>query len=197
MKSTKNKSNKEKEIIERSIEKLIADVKKHQIIDFNEYDLQARLYYHLMNEFEKINDKDIWRIRLEHKPFDNKQKNKKDNWEKCYLNHRVNKSDEIEFDGKEGRYDLVIFDKNKKILHAIEIKIIDSCCDSLKHRGYEDIYVLSKLLQDNFKGSQGYIVIFARVSSKKMKTFLKNVKSTYEHAKVYCKYKILDNSNNK
>jgi hypothetical protein len=187
----------EKEIIKKSINNLINDIDKYKN-NFNEYDLQARLYYHLMKEFGKTNADDVCRIRLEHNPFDEKmtKEEQKTNWEDLFRKccHDVNEPDKntiIEkFGGKLGEYDLVIFNKeNKEILHAVEIKIIDNSAPTVKHRGYEDLYVLTKLLQENFPGSKSYIVIFAKVHSEngkmKMQSFLENVQKTYKNAEAY------------
>lgn len=183
----------------KSFELLKRDIEKTPLSFFSEFDLQGRLYYHLCNAFQS----DYNRIHLEYTPPDfkydkNVYKNKqKECIEKYVPNNIQYKINSIE---KKGKYDLAILDKKKqKLLHVIELKKIKSYSDSNYHKGYEDIYLLTDLL-DN-QGCQSYFFVLAICNSKhgvkkeKMTEYIKYIDFTYKKSKkVYFDYYIYDKS---
>ena len=170
-----------------SIKELKKDINKNPESFFSEYDLQGRLYYHLCKEYKS----EYPRIHLEYFPpeikYDKEQY--KSLQEKCLKKYGPkNTPYKIIPIEKKGKYDLVVLDnQKKKLLHVIELKKINSYCKSNYHKGYEDIYLLTDLL-DNFKGSNSYFFIYAvcnsryKVKKEGMQDYINNVEKTYKNA---------------
>lgn len=195
----------EGEKVKKSFELLKKDIEKSPLSFFSEADLQGRLYYHLCNEFQS----DYNRIHLEYNPpveYDKKKYlAKQKECIKKYAPNRIQST--IKSIEKKGRYDLAILDIWKqKLLHVIELKKITSYSDSNYHKGYEDIFLLTDLL-DSFKGCQSYFFVLAICNSKygvkkeKMDEYIDNINQTYKKAnsdkntkKVYFDYYIFDKS---
>jgi len=179
MTKDKQKLDSESKLIKKSFDSLKEDIKnnieKKRQGFLNEFDLQGRLYHHLCNAF---GDDEFYRIHLEHNPHKNYDKDRyNEKWNDCLRKFGKDKNIDIpEFRekiakglAKRGKYDISIFDvieeDKYQSYHAIELKKISSC-NSDKHKGYEDLYVLSDLLlkpeenKDHIKNAKSYFFIY-------------------------------------
>lgn len=196
----------ESELIKKSIKNIKNQCEKNQFHASREIIVQNWLFNEICKNLIENNINNACRIREEYSLFDHHLENKnqikpKDYWKKNYPKYLEHEKNEIDFDGKSGRIDIVILNKEKeKILHAIEIKEITSYYPSSRHLGYEDIYVLSDLLRIHNITAQSYIFIIGwykskgRISKEKMNDYLKKVRRDYENANVYCDFIIFDKS---
>jgi hypothetical protein len=197
------------EIIKKSIELLKEDIKEHPDKFYSEYDLQARLYYHLCNRLGK----EYHHIHLEHNPhtgYDKENYNKK--WIDCvreYGKNHIKISDfakDVEENlAKRGKYDISIFNRidsnSYEYYYAIELKKINSYSKSNYHKGFEDLYVLSDLIKKEnkqIKKAETYFFVFA-ICSDNLNTareYISKINQVYKKAKINFDYCIYDDKNN-
>jgi len=188
-----------KKAFDSTIKKCLEEPKlaKYEIL------VQEYLYDELCNEFSKVDPKYPSRIREEYSSYLKKDENKhipnpKNYWKDTYPKYMEHEK-EFNFNGKGGKYDLVLLDaEGKKICHALEVKEISSY--SPIHRGYEDIYALSDLLKMHNGEAQGHILIIGwytselrgRVTKQKMEEYLNKVHQAYKKAGVHSESVLFD-----
>jgi len=170
---------------------------KHEIL------VQEYLHDELCDELFKVDPKHPSRIREEYSSYLKKNEHKhipnpRNYWKKTYPKYMEHEK-VFNFNGKGGKYDLAILDKDrKKILHALEVKEISSYTPI--HRGYEDIYALSDLLKMHNKEAKGHILLIGwytselhgRVTKQKMEEYFNRVHEAYKKAGVHSESVLID-----